>query len=849
MIAIAYYLLKVIVCSGILFLYYHAALRNKIFHQWNRFYLLAAVVLSLALPLMQIAFYHYSEASNQAIRLLRVVESADNYMETIYIRQHQSMTTTQWLGLVYLAVSVIILSTVVVSVAKIYFIVKTHRVQFVNSIKFISTQEEGTPFSFFRYIFWNDKIDIHSSTGQQIFQHELVHVKEAHTFDKLFLQIILIFFWCNPFFWLIRKELQMIHEFIADKKAVQQHDTATLAAMILQASYPHQFSHITNPFFQSSIKRRLLMLTKIQNPRISYLSRILALPLIAFVVFAFSFKTKNASIIPLEKSITVVIDAGHGKQANGIATGAREGNIEEDDIVLSLAKKIKELNANNKINIVLTRATEEIVDLHKRVDFAKEKNADLFISLHLAAAPEGRDFSGMEVYVSNKNTSYQQQSETLGSVMKEELSSVYATNPNLIKRQVGIWVLDKNICPSILVECGFITNQKDRNFITNEANQKLVAEKILDAIERYAASKKSAEASPKKDSKEIEAIHTNTYADRVTVIYQDSTSETITIDEAKQRKLINESVKADTNANPQKGASQQLLKLSQEAKPLYFVDGKEFTGDLNEINPNNIESISVWKDQSAIAKYGKKGKNGVVEIITKSNSKVNVTDTVPKIDRVFEKTEIEASIDKKEWREFLEKNLQPLIENATSKGMPAGQYTVNLKFIVKTDGSLTDFKALNDPGYELAQNVLKIMPSSPKWNPAYQNGKKVNSYHTQPITFVISETNDSKEQKTNPANTYPNAEASELKSREIHDLILVSKNNEILSFTMTIDLDNGDVRSVEHSGNQFTNTDKSFFDKYVKPGKLMTIDKILVRVDGQTKKIPSKVYFIKDYSL
>jgi len=221
----------------------------------------------------------------------------------------------------------------------------------------------------------------------------------------------------------------------------------------------------------------------------------------------------------------------------------------------------------------------------------------------------------------------------------------------------------------------------------------------------------------------------------------------------------------------------------------------------------------------------------------------------PKTDPVFSKTEIEASVNKKEWREFLEKNLQSVIEYAASMGMPTGQYTVNLRFLVKKDGSITDFKTLNDPGYGLAQKVLEIMPSSPKWSPGLQNGKKVNSYHTQPITFVISDGDDSKKQKAKPSNTYPNAEVSELKSREIHDLIQVSKNNEIVSFTMTIDLDNGDVRSVEHSGNQFTNTDKNFFDKYVKPGKLMTIGRILVKVDGETKKIPSKMYFIKDYSL
>lgn len=817
MIAIAYYLLKVIVCSGILFLYYHVALRNKIFHQWNRFYLLAAVALSLTLPLMQIAFYHYNEAPNQAIKLLRVVASADDYMETIYITQRPSMTTTQWLGLGYLAISVLILSTLIVSVVKIYFIVKTHRVQFVNSIKFISTEEQGTPFSFFSYIFWNDKIDIHSSTGQQIFQHELVHVKEAHTFDKLFLQIILIFFWCNPFFWLIRKELQMIHEFIADKKAVQQHDTASLAAMILQASYPHQFSHITNPFFQSSIKRRILMLTKIQNPRISYLSRILVLPLIAFVVFAFSFKTKNAAVTPLEKPITVVIDAGHGKQANGITTGASEGNTYEDDIVLSLAKQIKELNVNDKINIVLTRNSDEIVDLHKRVDFAQEKKADLFISLHVAAAQPGIDGSGMEVYVSNKNTPYQQQSELLGSVMKEELSSIYSTKPDLIRRQVGIWVLDKNVCPAILVECGYITNQKDRNFITDKANQKLVAKKILDAIERYAASAQENRVSlidtiPQgvhpddiiingynkisKSDKQLIIINGEKFnAERLKGkvirsnnigVYQANDPQAIklygkeaingvmifkdaTIDGVKDMKTFPErtikEVKAETVQSSSLSENASLLKQDGEGQPLYFVDGKEFTGDLNKIEPNTIESINVLKDRSAIAKYGEKGKDGVIEIITKPNSKINAIDTVPKKDPVFSKTEIEASVDKKEWRTFLEKNLQSVIEYAASMGMPTGQYTVNLRFLVKKDGSITDFKTLNDPGYGLAQKILEIMQNSPKWSPGLQNGKKVTSYHTQPITFVISDGNDSKEKQVNPANTSAVTDPAKSKSK------------------------------------------------------------------------------------
>ncbi len=845
MIALAYYLLKVIVCSGVLFLYYHFALRNKIFHQWNRFYLLAIVVLSLLVPVLQFRFIHTEETSSRTIQLLRVVQSADDYMETIYIQNHHSMTTAQWLSIVYIGISAIILAAVARSFYKIYVIVKRHKVQLVNQIRFVATQERGTPFSFFHYIFWNEKIDINTPTGQQIFQHELVHVKEAHTFDKLFLQLILILFWCNPFFWLIRRELQLIHEFIADKKAVQQHDTAAFAAMILQAAYPHQFSNITSQFSQSSIKRRLLMLTKIQNPRINYISRILALPLIAFTVLAFTFRTKSSrAIIPLDKEITVVIDAGHGRMANGSVNGARSEGIYEDDIVLTLAKKVAEMNANNKINIVLTRTSGENVDLNKRVEIAKEKKADLFISLHMGASEDDANRNGIELLVSNKNTAFQKQSQLLASVLKEELATVYTTFPELRKRQVGSLILDKNVCPSVLIECGYVTNKKDRDFITGEGNQKLIAEKIITSIERYAAAvekgataQNPADTLPQKAGKDIKTININNNSGMITLSYTDGSSEALSIEEAKQKKLISEKT---TTTQTQKDKTLQLV--ASKDKPIYYLDGKGFTGDVNNLDPNKIASINVLKNQPAISKYGEKGKNGVVEIFTKTEN--SVSDTVPQKTPVFKKPEVEASVDKNEWRSFLEKNLQSVIESAASKGMPAGQYTVNLKFLVKKDGSISDFKALNDPGYGLVQKVLEIIPNSPKWKPAEQNGRAVNSYHTQPITFVISEGRDSKE-KDNSRNAYPNIGATELKSKTIHDLLWVNKTDEIVSFTMTVDLDNGSITSINHSGNQYNNADKNFFDQYVKPGHLMTIDRILIKIDGALKKIPGKFYYIR----
>jgi len=746
MIAFAYYLLKVIICSGVLFLYYHIALRNKLFHQWNRFYLLISILVSLVAPVIQISVMHFtSEDPNKALQILQVFQSADGYLEEVTIRGHREISTAQWLLMAYITTSTFLFIYLLFSLRKIFSIVRSHSVQWLDKIRFINTRAKGTPFSFFNFIFWNEDINLQTETGQQIFRHELVHVKEKHSLDKLFMQLMLVIFWCNPFFWLMRKELRLIHEFIADKRAIGEHGTAALAAMILSAAYPTRFNSITNQFFQTSIKRRLAMLTKNQNPRISYLGRIAALAILITTVLAFTLRTKKV-FIPVtnfEKQITVVIDAGHGTMLNGKPSGITIGDVNEDAIVLAISKRIQELNTNGKIKIVLTRTSNETIDLHKRVDIAKGNKADLFVSLHINALDPNQEkdmisdqtlTNGFGIYVSNKKPVYQQQSELLGSILRQELNVVYPTNPYLLKRKVGIWVLDQNVCPSVLIECGFLTDEKDRQFITRENNQDAVARKILHAIERYANIQ--------------------------------SGNQQVTIDTVPQK----QTTITDVNVSEQ---SAKKSTLDSENPPLFIVDGNEKTkAETYKLDPSTIESINMLKDKAATDKYGKKGTNGVIEIklkVQKSDADItfkqngntigtgqihvdpasnsfsgtiktvdNVSiDTVPKNEPLFTRVEVEPSIDQKKWSEFLQKNLLPFVKNANANGIKPGTYTVKLRFIVNKDGSLSDFTALNDPGNGMAKKVVEMIKDSPKWEPALQNGKPVNAYHTQPITFVI----------------------------------------------------------------------------------------------------------------
>src|SRR6188768_4049839 len=107
--------------------------------------------------------------------------------------------------------------------------------------------------------------------------------------------------------------------------------------------------------------------------------------------------------------------------------------------------------------------------------------------------------------------------------------------------------------------------------------------------------------------------------------------------------------------------------------------------------------------------------------------------------KIFEKVEIEASFPggTAAWRKYLEKNLRA--EIATENGAPAGTYTVNVRFVVDKEGNISDVRALTSHGYGIEDEAVRAIKKGPRWSPGNQNGRAVNSYHTQPITFVVTE--------------------------------------------------------------------------------------------------------------
>lgn len=505
MTAFAEYLLKVMICSGILTGYYWLALRNKLFHSWNRFYLLAAVGISLLLPFIKISFVTDPQPENiPAYTLLQTVTTNEVWFPEQTVTPSATPITTEQISLLlYVLVSFGLFVTLVVMLLRIKKLIAAYVHWKMKDLTFVDTDAKGTPFSFLHYIFWNREIDFESAQGQQIFKHELIHVKEKHSIDKLFLQLVLIVFWINPFFWIIRKELTMIHEFIADSKSVKDSDASALAAMILTAAFPGHTLSLTNPFFYSPIKRRLLMLSKLQHPKAGYISRLLLLPLLTFLFTAFALKMKEkdaAAVIPkLEKPLTVVIDAGHG-----LIDGKRHGSIglngiTEDEIALAISNKIRQLNTDPNLKLIFTRSDENFIEQKERVRIAEANNADLFVSIHSNYVPQLRKdgtlsenpMNGFELYVTRDGNQYLQESKELGSAIISEMKNFMPIRePGIKQRNSGIWVIDAAPCPAVLLECGFVSNSKDLSLLTNEKSQKKIAEAVLKGIVNYVSQKK-----------------------------------------------------------------------------------------------------------------------------------------------------------------------------------------------------------------------------------------------------------------------------------------------------------------------------------------------------------------------
>jgi TonB family protein len=514
---------KVVCCSGILYGYYRLFLQNMKFHRYNRFFLISVIFLSFILPFIQLPVFESSFPEHAMYQSLRMVTWGTFDEKIIDTGYAVLIPATAMLWGLYAAGAGLFLFFLVRSCLYLKTLIGKYPAEKLNDIRFHNTSEPGTPFSFFKSIFWNKAIDPSSVEGQKIFRHELFHIRQFHSLDMVFCEVVTIIAWFNPFFHIIRKELKAIHEFLADEYAAGNDDKMGYAELLVLQSIKLKHQQFVHPFFQNHLKRRILMITQFNKSRYGYLSRIMTLP-VAFILFcAISLYAKRApsgqNDIPVlyanGQPMILMIDAGHGGNDDGAKSA--DGKYREKDLALAIAKKLRDEAEAAGIKVLMSRESDISLSVQERSTLNERHRPDLFVSLHIGAGPDAvnNSLSGAEAYIGSEKQQTKIPSIELGNSILNALKPVLKINGPVKQRSnAGIWVLDQSICPAVLIHCGFMTNQNDVAFISNPANQKKIATHILSGIQQF---KQQQSADNQNNTDTIHTIHSSRTDERDTI--------------------------------------------------------------------------------------------------------------------------------------------------------------------------------------------------------------------------------------------------------------------------------------------------------------------------------------------
>ena len=185
-------------------------------------------------------------------------------------------------------------------------------------------------------------------------------------------------------------------------------------------------------------------------------------------------KTKSVPIITKGKDIRViVVDAGHG----GSDVGATRAGIYEKDITLDISKRVADLLTNKGYHVEMTRRKDDTVSLQDRVLFTEEKNADLFVSIHVNSSVSEEPYGLETHYYTDESYAFAQE------VHKSLAQKIDSKDRGLFKSK--FYVINNSIAPSILVETGFISNTAERNSLVTDERKQKTAEAVVNGILNY----------------------------------------------------------------------------------------------------------------------------------------------------------------------------------------------------------------------------------------------------------------------------------------------------------------------------------------------------------------------------
>ena len=291
------YILKSSVCLAIFYLFYRLLLARETFHRFNRFSLLGILLLSCLLPLVEVSVKQETEVHQTMLTLEQLLMMADAVNATEAGARTETATVT-WIQvalLVYLAGIVFFAFRNVYSLVRLLMLLKSGKKEDIGSylpgrkerVTLIVHNCDIAPFSWMGYIVISRK-DLEEN-GREILIHELAHIHNRHSWDLLVADVCIFFQWFNPASWLLKQELQNIHEFEADETVIKEGvDAKQYQLLLIKKAVGTRLYSMANSFNHSKLKKRITMMLKEKSNPWAKLKYLYILPVAAIAVTAFA---------------------------------------------------------------------------------------------------------------------------------------------------------------------------------------------------------------------------------------------------------------------------------------------------------------------------------------------------------------------------------------------------------------------------------------------------------------------------------------------------------------------------------------------------------------------------------
>ena len=265
-------------------------LRKETFYTANRWFLIVALSFAVLLPLFPLQYTILVEQDTNEPALKAISDTLKNIPVFSSGEETSSynFNWTQTILLVYITGAFIFLLRLLTQTFILFHLMIKYRIKSLEGIRIVENEKYGLPFSFFNIVFINPKFHTQENLPE-ILAHEKVHIRENHWFDLLFIELLTVIFWFNPFIWLFERSIKQNHEYLADKGVLAQgHTVGRYQALLVNQLMGMQIIGITNNLNFALNTNRLKMMTKKKTSAKRLLRLIWTLPVLAALLYAFA---------------------------------------------------------------------------------------------------------------------------------------------------------------------------------------------------------------------------------------------------------------------------------------------------------------------------------------------------------------------------------------------------------------------------------------------------------------------------------------------------------------------------------------------------------------------------------